>query len=115
MKLELSSGMSLLKRGQEFPAEDLAENPFREKEIAGSGVYPLRVIRRQPAGSHDAVNMGMMLELLIPGVEDTKEADLGAEMLGIRGSFDQGFGAAAEQQTVNHGFVLQGQWCQLMG
>jgi hypothetical protein len=40
--------------------------------------------------------MWMMLELLIPGVEDAEEADLGAEMLRVRGNFDEGLGAAAE-------------------
>jgi hypothetical protein len=37
----------------------------------------------------------------IPGLEDTEEADLGAEMLGIGGNFDQCFRAAAEQQAVD--------------
>jgi hypothetical protein len=30
-------------------------------------------------------------------------------MFGVGGNFDQRFGAAAEQQRVDHGFVLQGQ------
>jgi hypothetical protein len=37
----------------------------------------------------------VLLELLIPGVEDTEKADLGAQMLGIGGSFNQCFRAAA--------------------
>jgi hypothetical protein len=48
-------------------------------------------------------------------VKDAEKADLGAEILGIRGNFGQGVGAAAEQQTVDHVFVLQGQRRQLMG
>jgi hypothetical protein len=47
--------------------------------------------------------------LLIPGVQDTKESDLGAEMLGIASHCEQGFGAGAEQQAVDLAFVLQGQ------
>jgi hypothetical protein len=39
----------------------------------------------------------MMLQLLIPCVEDAEEADLGAEMPGVRGNFDQGLSAAAKQ------------------
>jgi len=30
-------------------------------------------------------------------MEDTEKADLGAEMLGVRGNFDQCVGAAAKQ------------------
>ncbi len=59
--------------------------------------------------------MRVLLQLLIPGVEDAEEADLGAEMLRVRGNFDQGLGAAAEKQPVDHFFILQGQRRQLVG
>jgi hypothetical protein len=38
----------------------------------------------------------VLLEFLVPGVEDAEESDLGAETLGIAGDFDQGFGAGPE-------------------
>jgi hypothetical protein len=38
----------------------------------------------------------VLLEFLVPGVEDAEESDLGAETLGIDGDFDQRFGADAE-------------------
>jgi hypothetical protein len=53
--------------------------------------------------------MGVMLELLIPGMKNAEETDLGAEMPGISGDFLQRFGAASEQQTIDDLFVLQGQ------
>src|SRR6266850_8517183 len=58
--------------------------------------------------------MGMMLEFLVPGMQDTEESDFSAEMLGIPGDLDQGLGAVAEQQTIHHFFVLQGQRRQLV-
>src|SRR5450759_3072427 len=115
MELELPRCVGLLERGAEFTAEDLAETPYREKEVVLSGAYPLRVVLRQAAGGHHAVHVGMMLELLIPGVEDTEKADLSAEMLGVSGNLNQCFSTAAEQQTVDHCLVLQGQRRQLMG
>jgi hypothetical protein len=48
-------------------------------------------------------------------VQDTEKADLGAEMSGVGGDFDQCVGTGAEEQTVDHFFVLQRQRCQLMG
>lgn len=78
-------------------------------------MQPVRVIRRQATGGHHAVNVGMMLQLLVPGVQDTEEADLGTEMLGVRGNFDQGLGAATEQQTIDQFLVLQCQGSQWMG
>ncbi len=115
MELELTGCMSLLERSDEFAAENLAENADREKELVVTGAYPVRVIARQAAGGDDAVDVGVVLELLVPSVEDAEEADFGAEMLGVGGNFQQCVGAAAEQQSVDHGFVLQGQRRQLMG
>ena len=56
----------------------------------------------------------MMLQLLIPAVENAEEADLSTEMFRVGGDFDQRLGAAAEEQSVEQGFVLQSQRRQLM-
>jgi len=114
MELELSGSMSLLESGDEFAAEDLAENPDREEELVVTGANPASVVRRQATSGDDAMDVGMMLQLLVPGVQDTEKADLGAEMLGVGSDSKQCLGAAAEQQRVDHGFVLQGQRCQLV-
>ena len=52
------------------------------------------------------MNMGMMLEFLIPGVQDAEETDLGAKMLGVAGDFEQSFSAGTEQQVIDDLFVL---------
>ena len=78
-------------------------------------MHPARVIPREPAGSNDTVNVGVMLQLLIPGVEDTEETDLSAQTPGIRGDLHQCLGTGAEEQAVNHFFVLQCQRGQVMG
>jgi hypothetical protein len=61
VELKLSGSVDLLEGFDEFTAEDLAENPHRKKEIVPSRVYPVRVIPRQAASGHNAVNMRMML------------------------------------------------------
>src|SRR6266853_6378959 len=58
--------------------------------------------------------MGMMLQFLVPGMQDAEESDLSAEMLGVSGDLDQRLGADAEQQTIHHFLVLQGQWRQFV-
>src|SRR6266853_4696026 len=58
--------------------------------------------------------MGMMLQFLVPGMQDAEESDLSAEILGVSGDLDQRLGAAAEQQTIYHFLVLQGQWRQFV-
>jgi hypothetical protein len=69
VKMELSGSVSLLERFEKLAAEDFAENRFGKKEALISGPYPLRVIQGQAAGGHHAVNVGMVLQLLIPGEE----------------------------------------------
>jgi hypothetical protein len=55
------------------------------------------VIERQPTGGDDAVDMGMKLQLLIPGMQHAEEADLGSEMAGCAGNLEEGFGTGLEQ------------------
>ncbi len=68
---------------------------------------PSRVIGGQTTGWEYAMDMGMKLKFLIPGVQYAEETDLGAEMLGIEGHFEQRFGAGVEQEIVDHFLVLQ--------
>jgi hypothetical protein len=55
------------------------------------------------------MDMGMMLQFLIPTMEHTKEADFGAQVAGITRHFDQRFSTGLEQQTVDQLLVLQSQ------
>ena len=47
-------------------------------------------------------------QVLTPTVKHGEEADLGAEVLGIGGDGVQGFGGGAEQNAIDHFFVLIG-------
>ena len=73
------------------------------------------VIEGKATGGNDAMDMGMKLDFLIPGVQHTEEADLGAEMLGITSHFEQCLGTGLEQEMVQDLFVVQGERRQLMG
>lgn len=86
VKDQLSGIINLLESLEKFAAEDLAENAFREKEAHTARAFPVGVIRRQTSGGDHTVNVRVMLELLIPGVQDAEESDLGAEMPGISGN-----------------------------
>jgi hypothetical protein len=70
----------------------------------------MRVIERQSAGGHDTMHVRVMLELLIPGGEQAKEADLSAEMPGVASDFEKCFGTGLEQEMVQEFLVLQGEW-----
>ena len=53
--------------------------------------------------------MGVMVELLAPGMEHREAADLGPEMLGVAGDVLEGLGDGAKEQAIEHAGVLEGQ------
>jgi hypothetical protein len=61
------------------------------------------------------VDMRMMLQSLVPGMEHAEEADLRAEVPGVACDFKQRGGACAEQQTVDEPLVLERQRCHFTG
>ena len=73
------------------------------------------MIGSDASGGDHAVDMGMMLQSLIPGMEHAEEADLRAEVPGVACDFKQRGGACAEQQTVDEPLVLERQRCRLHG
>ena len=60
------------------------------------------------------MDVGMMLEVLSPGMEHAEETDVGSEMLGIASQFEQRAGAGAEEQIVEQPLVLEDQSGELM-
>ena len=111
MEAEFALGESAPQRGHELAAKHPAQHFVGKKEGA-AGLDPARVIGGQTTGREYAMDMGMKLELLIPGVQYAEETDLGAKMLGIEGHLEQSFGAGVEQEIVDHFLVLQSEWRQ---
>lgn len=54
------------------------------------------MVRGQSASGNDAMDVGMGLKGLSPGVQDREKADVGAETLGIGSYFEQSSGAGFE-------------------
>src|SRR5271166_4777552 len=108
-KLPFAAGA--LQGSHELTAKNSAEH-FDGKKEGVAGGDPVGVIQRESTGGDHAMDMGMKLELLIPGVQHAEETDLGAQMSGIARHFEQGCGAGAEQQVVDDLLVLQGEVCQ---
>ena len=61
------------------------------------------------------MQVGVMKQVLPPGVEDGEEADMGTEMLWIGGDGDQRFGGGAKEHVVDSFLVLQGNASELVG
>jgi hypothetical protein len=74
-----------LRQAREVEApEPPREDPDGQEEV-GATRHPPRAISRDPPGRQDTMEMGVMVELLAPGVEHSETADLRPEMLGVPG------------------------------
>jgi hypothetical protein len=59
--------------------------------------------------------MGMMLEVLTPGMKDSEHTDACTEMTGIGSDREQGLGSCTKQQGIEEPLVAQPQPGQLFG
>jgi hypothetical protein len=64
------------------------------------------MVGREAAGSNHAVDVWMKLQALIPTMEHTEKAHLGAEMARITSDFKQGLGTRVKEQVIDDPFVL---------
>ena len=53
------------------------------------------------------MDMGMMLQSLVPGMEHAEESDLGSKVSWIASDLQQRGGAGAEQQSIDQPLVLE--------
>ena len=93
VELECACLKGGLESGDKLAAEDTAEHFDGKKEGSARG-DPTGVVGSETAGGHHAVDMGMMLQSLVPGMEHAEEADLGAEVAWIAGDLQQGWALA---------------------
>jgi len=81
-KVQLPSLKGELEPVDELSAKYTPEHVDGEKE-SRVRANPAGVIEGEPTRRDDAMDMGMNLEFLVPGVQHAEEADLGAEMPGV--------------------------------
>src|ERR1700678_2508438 len=111
VKLECAFAECAPKSGDKLAAEDTAEH-FDGKEEGAVGGDPAGVIGSDAASGQHAVDMGMMLQSLVPGMEHTEEADLRAEVTRITGDLQQSCSTGVKQQVIDQPFILQCQRSQ---
>ena len=100
-----------LQSGDKLAAKDTAEHLHWQEERR-TRRDPAQVVGCEAAGCGHAVDVGMKLEPLVPGMEHAEEADLRAEVAGIASDLQQGCGAGLEEQVVDHALVLEREWSE---
>ncbi len=111
VEVELALLKGLFESVDELAAKEFTQH-FLGQEVVVAGAHPAGVIGREATSRHDTMHVGVSGELLAPRMQDTEEADLGAEVSGIASDFPQRFGTGAEQEIVEDSLVLQHQWHQ---
>jgi len=106
---------SFLEGITELGAEDLAER-FNGRQKSGMlGGKPLLGIGGEPASGHQIMDMGMVVEIAGPGLEDTDEAELATHPTGVEGELLQSRRGSTEQEIVNQLLVAAGEFSQGAG
>ena len=103
-KMQLAGGESLPQRVQELAAKQFGHRFDWKKEVV-TRPDPAGAVRGNAAFRNHGMYVRMMLQFLVPGVEDAEKADLGAEQSRVACKLHQGFGAEAEQKSVD-GFLV---------
>ena len=105
VEAEFAGSECLPESGHKLGPKHASEHLNREQEPIAR-LDPAGVIGRQSASGNDAMNVRVIFDLLIPGMQHAEEADLGAETARCARDFEQGFGAGTKQQVVDKLLVL---------
>src|ERR1022692_4475488 len=108
VELELAFRERLSQMHQELLAEKAAQDLYGKEERLSTSNPPL-VVRADPTAGDHAVNMRMKMEILTPSVQDSQEADGGAQVLGVPGDRQHRLGHGFEKNAVDSSGVLQRQ------
>jgi len=101
-------------RRQEGAPEKPAEDAYRQAEACGAW-DPRRALQCQPPRWDQAMDVGMMVQGVTPGGQDTEKPDLGAHMRGITRHGLEGLGDGLQQESLDHTRLLQGEGTALGG
>ena len=106
---ELSGGVELEQSGAELALKHLGDGLHREEPAGLFGSGP-GVLRGESAPGDQAMQMGMVHEVLAPGMEDGRDAQLSSEPLVAE--LEQGRAGTVQEEAVNLRWVLQSQRSQ---
>jgi len=98
--------MELLQTGEVEAPEAPRDDPDGQEEV-GATRHPTRALSRYPPSGQDTMAMGVMVQLLAPGMEHGEAAELRSEMLRVPGDVLERLGDGAKEQPIEGVGVLQ--------
>src|ERR1700726_1283368 len=108
MELELVLKKELLQSGCELAPEEATQRGDGQEESSRGG-DPSGTVGSKAASRNDVMDVGMMLKVLSPSMENAQKPYLCSQMHWITGKFEQRGRTGSEEQIVKQPLVLQGQ------
>jgi hypothetical protein len=99
---------------QEQATKESGQHAYRQEETRTTG-YPVRTIGSDTAAGDYTMQMGMILQVLSPGVKYSKKADFCAKMSCVSSNSLEGLGGSTKENIVDYFFVLIRDGCDFMG
>jgi hypothetical protein len=109
VELEFAGGVELEQAGAELALEDFGHGLHGEEPASLFGTGP-GVLGGEAAAGDQAMEVGMVHEVLSPGVEDGRETQLGLEALPAE--LEEGGAGALKEQAIERGLVLEDERAQ---
>lgn len=100
--------------GQELRLEQRRQNLYVDEEVLPAW-HPAASLRRQSASGNNTVNMGMIHEVLPPGMQYSYEAYLCTEMLRIMWQCQKRFWDWAEKKIIRDLLIAKDKGIQFCG
>ena len=117
-KLEQASptrASGLLQERDELSPVDLGKRFDGKEEVLG-GMNPAQAVLGQDAGGNEAMDVEMIQQLLVPGVQHSQKAELAAEAVSrVAAELTQGLGYGLEQDSQDYRLVAQDERIEDMG
>src|ERR1700680_575065 len=112
LQLAMEAQLGVIKRAaqvlRKLGAEEPTEHLHGQEKLPATS-NPAGTVGSDAAAGNDAVEMRMVMQILSPGVKHRHEADPRAQMFGVGGDLQEGFGRGAKEHAVNNPLVLEGQ------
>ena len=114
-RFEHNKGLPIAERinqnpSQELLPEEATKNLYRQEERLLAQGNPTGTVWADAPARYYAVDVRVNVEILAPSVKHSQEANLGAQMLGVRRDCHQGLGGCAKKDAVDCSRILQ---CQV--
>src|SRR5262249_36668196 len=88
-------------------------DPHGQEKSSPAG-NPLAAIGRETTTGDHTMQVGMMEQVRAPSVEHGEKADLGTQVLGIRGDGAQSLRRGPEQNPIELSLIVMGNCCNLL-